>query len=181
VTCLIVSLAPALQTTRIAWHGATATMTARTGPMRGLILAAQITIATVLVLSATLIARGIGHATAAPSDYALHTTSIVTIEPPAGLSNDEQRYRAVRAALVQTLRQSAPEVGYANARSGGRLGIGHTYVHRPRSEAEFRAQLIPMSSSSLAVLGIGLAAGRLASDDPAAAEGMVNETLARQL
>jgi predicted permease len=181
VACLIVSLAPALQTTRIAWRGATATMTARLGPMRGVILAAQVTIATVLVLSALLIARGIGHATAAPSDYALHTTSIATIEPPAGLSNDEQRYRAVRAALVQTLRQSAREVGYANARSGGRLGIGHTYLHKPQSEAEVRAQLIPMSSSSLTVLGIGLAAGRLASDDATLAEAMVNETLARQM
>jgi predicted permease len=181
VTCLIVSLAPALQTTRIAWRGATATMTARAGPMRGLILATQIAIATVLVLSAALIARGIGRATSAPADYALHETTIVTIEPPAGLGSDQQRYRAVRAALIQTLRQSAPEVGYANARPGGRLGAGQSYVRRAQSEGEFRTQLIPMSSSSLAVLNIGLAAGRPASDDPAAAEAMVNETLARQL
>ena len=181
VTCLIVSLAPALQTTRIAWRGATSALTARTGPVRGVILATQIAIATVLVLSAALLGRGILRATAAPTDYALHATSVVTIDPPAGFGNDEQRYQDVRAALIQALRQSAPEVGYANARSAGRLGVGHNYVRRPHSEAEFRTQLIPMSSSSLAVLDIKLAAGRLASDESTAAEAMVNETLARQL
>jgi predicted permease len=180
-TCLIVSLAPALQTTRIAWRGATAATTARAGPMRAVILATQIAIATVLVLSAALLARGIGRATAAPIDYALHTTSLVTIDPPAGFGSDEPRYRAVRSTLIQTLRQNARDVGIVNARSGGRLGVGHTDVRRTPSGAEFRAQLIPMSSSSLGVLNIGLAAGRLASDDPAAAEAMVNDTLARQM
>jgi hypothetical protein len=83
ITCLLVSLAPALQITRIAWRGAGGTSSAPTSRVRGVLLAVQIAIATVLLLSATLVARGVSHATSVQADFALQTTTLVELwDPP---------------------------------------------------------------------------------------------------
>src|SRR5688500_4792512 len=82
LTCLIVSLAPALHTSRIAWRSAGAGMPQATGRLRRGILAAQIAVATVLVLSATLLTRGIERALATPADFALHTTTAAIVQLP---------------------------------------------------------------------------------------------------
>ena len=123
VACLLVALTPALQTTRIAWRGATTTMSARSGRMRGVVLAVQIAIAAVLVLSATLLVRGVLHAASAPTDYALHSTTMATVSVPAGritTGRSSQGWRAPpkRAAAAGRGRVSAR----ASARvSGDRL------------------------------------------------------------
>jgi hypothetical protein len=91
IACLVVSLTPALQTTRLAWQGATATMTPPSGGLRKAVLAVQIAVAAVLVLSATLITRSIQHTLTAPADFALHTTSAVMLQPPADRGYDSSK------------------------------------------------------------------------------------------
>ena len=178
VTCLLISLAPALQTTRIVWRGATATMTGGTGRMRGVVLAAQIAIAAVLVLSATLLARGIGHAVSAPGDFALRTTTVIELEPPENRAHDRTRNDALRASLAQAVRSSTFGVGVAGAPPAG---ANQTSVRSSDSEVEFRCKLLTLTAPAFAVLDLRLATGRFASDDPAAAEAVINETLARQM
>jgi predicted permease len=176
LTCLVVSLAPALQTTRIVWRGATATMTARTGHMRGVVLAAQIAIAAVLVLSATLLARGIGHAVSAPTDFALHTTTAITLAPPANF--DSTRVNEFRAALAQAVKSSNLPIGMASTVPAA---ADQRSVRSADSEIEFRCKVLALTASAFAVLDLKIASGRFASDDPAAAEAVINETLARQM
>ena len=178
VTCLLISLAPALQTTRIVWRGATATMTARTGHMRGVVLAAQIAIAAVLVLSATLLARGIGHAVSAPTDFALHTTTAVTFEPPAQGGFDSKRANQFRTALAQALKDGNLPFGLASAVPAA---ADQASVRPGHSEIEYRCKVLPLTASAFTVLDLKIASGRFASDDPAAAEAVINETLARQI
>ena len=177
VACLLVALTPALQTTRIAWRGATTTMSARAGRMRGVVLAVQIAIAAVLMLSATLLVRGVFHAAGAAADYALDSTTVATVSVPAGRSYDREIVtRLTRAAEASELRP-----GVAVSLPGYPLGsIGRSFLTLP-SGAEFRPELLRLSRGAYDVLQIPLAAGRWASDEAQAGEALVNETLSRQL
>src|SRR5688500_15946937 len=112
-TCLLVSLAPALQTTRIAWRGATATMSPRTGRIRSLVLAVQIAIAAVLVVSATLLARGIDRALRVPADFALQTTTAVTLRLPANQPNVPGRFDQMRFDFARAIHASGAPFGIA--------------------------------------------------------------------
>jgi predicted permease len=180
ITCLVVSLAPALQTTRIAWRGATPTFSTHAGPMRALVLASQIAIAAVLVLSATLIARAIGHAVSAPADFALHTTTAIAVRAPAELDS-KTRSNAVRQALQHAATQPALRVGLAGATPvSQRPGLSSS-VRQPQSDLEFSAMLTPLNAAAAAILELRMASGRWLSDDPQAREIVINETLARQI
>jgi len=179
-TCLLVSLAPALQTTRIQWRGATASISARTGQMRGVVLAVQIAIATVLVLSAALIARGILQAASAP-DFALHSTIAVTLQVPADVREDSKARDRIGERLASAVKTSDLEIGLAGTiPASGRAGLS-TGVNVPQSEVEFRTRLVPISTAALKVLDVPLTRGRWASDDAKAGEAVINETLARQI
>src|SRR5688500_830920 len=113
LTCLIVSLAPALHTSRIAWRSAGAGVPQATGRLRRGILAAQIAVATVLVLSATLLTRGIERALATPVDFALHTTTAAIIQPPPGRPWDAAAARQIRTALARQARASEVPIALA--------------------------------------------------------------------
>jgi hypothetical protein len=56
-----------------------------------------------------------------------------------------------------------------------------TFVRRVDSEVELRSKLLPLTASAFNVLDLKMASGRFMSDDPAAAEAVINETLARQM
>jgi len=173
--CLLVALMPALQTTRIAWRGTTTTMSARAGRMRGVVLAVQIAVAAVLVLSATLLVRGVRHAASAPTDYALHSTTVAKVSVPAGRTYDREFVtRLARAVDASGLRS-----GVAVSLPGRALGMGRSSLTL-RSGAEFRAELLSLSRDAFDVLQIPLVAGRWASDQQAG-EALVNEMLARRL
>lgn len=176
VACLLVALTPAMQTTRIAWRGATATMSARAGRMRGVVLAVQIAIAGVLVLSSTLLVRGILHAASSPTDYALHSTTMATISVPAGRTYD----RGTVVKLVQAAEASALRPGVTLSSSGRSFGFGRQGLQL-QSGAEFPAELLSFTRPTFDVLQVPLVAGRWSSDDLEAGEAVVNETLARQL
>jgi putative ABC transport system permease protein len=178
VACLLVALAPALQSTRIAWRGATTMISARTGRMRGAVLAAQIAIAAVLTMSAALLARGVLHAARAPTDYALHSTTMATVSVPEGRTYD--------SALVATLAGAAgasglrQEPGMAVTLPGHPLGFGRSTMRLP-SAVEFQIELLSLSRAAFDVLQVPLVAGRWPSADLPAGEALVNETLARRL
>ena len=180
LTCLIVSLTPALQITRIAWRGATPMMSRRAGPMRAFVLATQIAIAAVLVLSATLIARGIGHAVSAPADFALQTTSAIALQAPAGLE-PKARATALRDALRRAAAQPGLRVGLAGASPVSQRPGLTTSVRQPHSDVEFQAMLTPLNSAAAAILELQMTSGRWLSDDLQAREIVINEMLARQI
>jgi predicted permease len=181
-TCVVVSLTPALQATRIAWRGANATMSSRAGWLRGGVLAVQIAIASVLVLTAALMGRGMQHALTARADYALRTTTVATIQPPADRELPANRIDDIRAALGRQAAVSDLRPGLAmSLLSGGRLGLGTQSVRRADSDAEFHVQVVPLSASAFRVLDLSLVAGRFASDDPTIGEVVINETLARMV
>jgi predicted permease len=179
-TCLVVSLAPALQATRIAWRGAMPMMATRTGRTRSIVLAAQIAIAAVLVLSAALIARGIGHALNAPADFALHTTTAIQLSAPAGLEA-----KARSTAVAQALRRAAAQVDLRVGLSGmtpvSRNGGLSTSVRQPHSDLQFRAQAVLLSAAAASILDLRLASGRWHADERQAREAVINGTLARQI
>jgi hypothetical protein len=176
VACLLVALTPALQTTRIAWRGATTTMSARSGRMRSIVLAVQIAIAAVLVLSTTLLVRGIRHAASAPTDYALHSTTVAKVGVAAGRTYDTE----IVTRLSRAAEASGQRPGVAVSLPGHPLGMGRT-VLTLLSGAELRTELLPLSRAAFDVLQVPLVAGRWASDDLHASEALVKETLARRL
>ena len=181
VTCLLVSLTPALQATRLAWRGAVATMSARTGPARGVVLAAQVAIATVLILSATLLARGIQYASSVPADFALHTTTAALLEGPADQDYEGKRGDTIRAALAMALPGGDTHIGMAGrVPASGRAGY-QTSVSTSDSDLQFRCKLVPLNASAASVLDLALVVGRWAADDVNAHEAVINETLARQI
>lgn len=181
--CLLVSLAPALHVTRVACHGAAGRID-RTSRTRGVLLGSQIAIAAVLVLSATLLARGIYHASRGPSDVAADTTTLALVGWPAGEPYDRARDTAIRAALNEMAGQMTAPVGLADVFGTGdgmSLGVGASLVQRPGSDVRYRAHTAPMTGAGFRVLGIGLLEGRWASDDPSAAEAVINRRLRQQL
>jgi predicted permease len=181
--CLLVSLAPALQVTRLVWRGGAAVIAGRPGRTRGVLLAVQIATAAALVLSATLIARGIHHASRGPTDIARDTTTLAIVRPPAGQSYDRPRETAIRAALTGAATQSRAPVGLAEVFGDARnvsLGVGAHVVSVPGSEVRHSVRSAPMTAAGFRVLGIGLVEGRWPSEDPSAAEAVINQRL-RQL
>ena len=180
-TCLLVSLAPALQTTRIAWRGATPTMSPRAGRVRGAVQAAQIAIAAVLVLSAMLLVRGISRAVEMPAGFALRTTTAVTLQPPAGKPYDAKRTAAVYPAVTAAGHDSGLTFGFAETSPVSAQSGFQTSTSVPGSDVQFRCRVMPLDAAAFGVLDLQLSAGRLASDVRGAGEAVINETLARNM
>jgi predicted permease len=177
LTCLIVALAPALQATRItpahAGRGAT-----RFGRMREVVVAVQIAVATVLVLSATLVGRGLSQAVDSRADFALETTSAATFS----VSTDDRRERErIRIALRDAV--AAAGDGYALvdlAPLARHAGIS-TSVRRLGEPFEFRTQLFSLDRAALTVLDVPIIEGRPHDDRPKSTEAIVNQRLANTL
>jgi predicted permease len=181
VTCLLVALAPALQATRIAWKSAGATTTVRTGRLREVVLAIQIAVAAVLVLSATLMVRGIGQAADARADFALKTTTAVSFRLAPAAVADRARQDSLRTSIHEAaVRRERRLAAVDRSPATDRAGLS-TSVRPTDSPAEFSAKLLPLSAAAFEVLEVPVVEGRLHADAPAAAEAVVNQTLARRL
>jgi predicted permease len=181
VTALVVSLAPALQSTRVIWRGTTGTTSVRTGRLRGAVLAVQIAIATVLVLGATLVARGVQHSLITPPDFARNETVAVELVPPADRSLDSADAARIRNTLSTLIRDGRLNVGLADRVPASRQASYPTATRQAGSEVNIRTSLVPLSASGADVLDLQLVAGRWTFDDPQLREAVVNETLARRL
>lgn len=181
VTCLLVALAPALQATRIAWKGPGATSTVRAGRLREVILAVQIAVAAVLLLSATLIGRGIAQATDARADFALKTTTAAAFRLPPNAAADKGHREAIRTSLRDAASKSERRLALVD-QSPATDGAGsRTSVQPTESRAQFSVQLLALSAAAFEILELPLVGGRLHDDNPSAGEAVVNQTLARRL
>ena len=179
-TCLVVSLAPALQLTRMSWRGAVMMLTARTGRTRGLLLATQIAVALTLVLSAMLLTRSVTRITTAPTDFALHTTLLATVQLPADAGANLRRL--VRRGLEDAGARSTERIGLAIARRDiGQLTQYMKGARRAGSTTLFMAHVVPLSTGAVDVLALELARGRWYADNATSDEAVINETLARRL
>jgi predicted permease len=179
--CAFVSLAPALRATRVVWRGGASMTTARSGGLRGTLLAVQIAIATVLIISAALIARGIQHGLSAPSDFALATTMAAKLEWPANSAPTGDALKAFRAGLAGAVAASPVPMGLStNAPVSDNSSIS-TSVRQPSSNIDFSIRLFPMDAAAAGVLQMRLVAGRWPSEQPGSNESVINETLARQI
>jgi predicted permease len=176
--CLVVSLGPALRTTRVVWRGGEAMATARTGGLRGLLLGVQVALATVLVLSATLITRGIQHGLTAPMGFAVDATTAGQIVWPPDATPGRERRAALRSTLLAASSPTAPIGLVSSVPVSERPGLSSS-VRQPHVEIDYSIVLFPMSTSAVEVLGLDLVAGHWYSDDPRARQAVVNETLAR--
>jgi predicted permease len=178
-TCLLVALAPALYSTRINWKGAGRTSTVRPGRLREVILAVQIGVASVLVLSATLIGRGILQASTARADFALHSTTAVEFQLPSS-ATDAQR-KLTRLGIRAAVDGSSGEYGLAESvPASERVGL-QTTVRPVSGRVEYRANLLQMSSATFQVLEIPFLEGRPASDVAGQLEAVINQTLAKRV
>ncbi len=178
LVCLVVSLAPALRTTRVVWRGGAALASARTGGLRGLLLGVQVALAAVLVLSAALIARGIQHGLTSPMGFAIDRTSAGQILWPSGSDPGSARRTALMSALLTASTPDAPIGLVSSIPASARAGIS-TSVRLPNVDVDYSISLFPMSHSAATVLQLPLVAGRWSSDDPKAREAVINESLAR--
>ena len=176
--CLVVSLAPALRATRVIWRGSAAMSSARTGGLRGLLLGVQVALATVLVLSATLITRGIQHGLTEPMGFAVDTTTAGEIRWPPDATPGSARRSALRSSLLAASSPEAPIGLVSTVPASARPGLS-TSVRQPNVEVDYSISLFPMSTSAAEVLKLELVTGRWSSDDPREREAVVNETLAR--
>jgi predicted permease len=181
VTCLLVALAPALQATRVEWKTAGTTTTVRAGRLREVVLAVQIAVAAVLILSATLIARGIGQATDARADFALKTTSAVAFRLAPAARADAARRDAIRESLRQAASNSERRLALVDQSPASERAGSSTSVQLTGGSAEFSTKLLALSASALAVLEVPLVEGRPHDDNAASREAVVNQTLARRL
>ena len=176
LTCLIVALAPALQATRMTWKDAGRAAT-RSGRMREVVLAVQIAVATVLVLSATLVGRGLSQAVEARADFALETTTAATFTA-SGDAKERARIRlALRDAIVREGRGFAlVDQAPVTPRSGS-----STVVTPSGSSLEYPVTWLSLSRAAIDLLEVPLVEGRAHDDRPEAAEAIVNQRLANRI
>lgn len=179
VTCLLVALAPALYATRINWKGAGRTSTVRPGRLREVVLAVQIGVAAVLVLAATLLGRGILQSTTARADFALHTTTSAEFQLPAE-ATDAQR-QATRIAVARAIMDSGGQFALAEWAPASSRSGAMTSVRPLTGPVAYHALVMRLTSSAFDVLGVPLVEGRPHAHDPASAEAVINQTLARRL
>jgi len=175
--CLVVSLAPALRATRVIWRGGAAMATARTGGLRGVLLGVQVALATVLVLSATLITRGIQHGLTEPMGFAVETTTAGQILWHQDAMPGSATRAALRSSLLAASSPRAPIGLVSSVPASERPGLS-TSVRQPNVEVDYSISLFPMSASAAEVLNLELVTGRWSSDDPRDREAVINETLA---
>lgn len=179
LTCLLVALAPALYSTRVNLKGSGRTSTASAGRMREVILAVQVGFAAVLVLAAALLARGILQSTTARADFALQSTTGVEFQMP-GDATDAQK-RAARLALTKAIMDSGNRYALAELMPASARSAAMTSVRLVTGPVEYRALVMRLTGSSFDVLAVPLVEGRPHVEDPAAAEAVINQTLARRL
>jgi predicted permease len=175
--CLVVSLSPALRTTRVVWRGSEAMATARGGGLRGLLLAVQVALAMALVFSATLVTRGIHHGLTSPMGFAVDTTTAGQVLWPSDATPGSQRRAALRSSLLAASSPTTPIGIVSSVPVSDRSGLSSS-VRQPQIAIDYSIRLFPMSASAAGVLDLKLVAGRWASDDTREREAVVNETLA---
>jgi predicted permease len=178
---LLFSLAPALQLTRSGWLAAPVSAVRSNRRIRSIVLATQVAIGAVLVLTGSLLARSVSHALSGRADFAVGDVSVVTVSPPPDNPDysDHLQLRAAWARTAATMTAEGvefapamqPPISNRKSLAQASSGNGHS----------FQTLIYPMSSAGMSVLKIPIVAGRNYSDNAQEHEIVVNERFAARM
>ena len=182
LTCLACGLAPALSATRGNFQDALKGRRGRVS-LRSSLLALQVALSVVLLVSAGLLIHGIQRVSTTDPGFAVHDTASISVDLPAGTYP-----RPAMGNFFQTLSQSLSELPVAQPYGWTDIEpLGHTRgftsFHFP-GEDEKRTRMVMQSSVSegyFEVLRILIVAGRNFSPaDSGGANVLVNQAMADQ-
>jgi predicted permease len=188
VSAAVFGLAPALFATRTDVANA---LNEREGlpaskfPLRGLLLAVQVALSVVLLVSAGLLMRGAQRAGTFDPGFAVNDVTAVSFELPPG-TYDDARKRAFFADLTDALRglpaNAIDAFGFATWEPTFIRRGYMTPIRLPdqTSRQDTMAQYVEVSPDYLAVLQIPIVAGRNFNALDAAGPVVINEAMARQ-
>jgi predicted permease len=185
LTMILFAVTPALQATRpmqalvIHTHRGIDPQGRR---LRSLLLATQVALSLTLLIGASLLTRGLAYVRTADLGFDVHGTAYAQLSVPLEVPRPE------RAAIVQRVE--------AALRASGLWPVGRAGNQPPLSDQPFIVRVRrtdeaavwnrwtfdrPLSAASFEVLGLSFVTGHPASDDPAARQAVINQTLARML
>jgi predicted permease len=182
VSCLIFALAPALHATRttipLGVLGRTATPSSRF-PLRGVLLATQIALCTVLLAGAGLVTRAIAHAMNVDPGFEIEGVQLVSTALPAGASSKD-RQALVRGTLAALERDADDPVAVApfQPMEAARYVLSMTLPHTGSKDPETVLRR-NVSGRYFDVLGIPLVRGRMFPSG-VNDEAVVNQAFARR-
>jgi len=175
VACIVFALAPALSGTR-------AQPVRSRVPLRGALLAIQLAMSMVLLISAALLLEGVKHAQDRISGFQTHI-AVISFELPASAYN-QTRTREFSAQLERAL-EGLPELHPVGITASEPLGRAHwnTVVTLPGETTVLHdIEFEQVTAGYFDVLGIPIVAGRnFQTGDDARGAIVVNETMARRL
>jgi predicted permease len=178
---LLFSLAPALQVTRIRLRAAPATASLRGGRIRGVMLATQVAIGAVLILTGSLLARSVSHALGGHADFAVGDVSVVTISAPTD-SPEYSDHLQLRAAWARTAATMASEgIQFAPTTQVPISNRKTLAIAAGDSGRAFQTLVYSMAASGMSVLDIPIVIGRNYSDDRSRREVVVNQSFATRM
>lgn len=184
VTTLVSGLAPALRTTKALVAGRFDLNERRTR-LRSILLAAQIAVSIVLLLSGALLVRGLSAAGAVDPGFALDETRVITIVYPRGMSTGDEglaRRRRFAAAALSAAEHAELAIGASVLVP---LGNGHisTGVRLPGEDDSVARNVHThhVSRGYFDVLKMPMKAGRTFQPGDTLDAVVVNESLARLL
>jgi predicted permease len=190
LTCLLFGLAPAIRGTRVGAMalgdgGTNVTHAIGAGfSLRGLLLGTQLAISLILLVGATLLARGAQHAGAQDMGFAIDDVTVASLELPAR-GFDKSRTAALVSDLATALR-ARQDLSPAALTLYEPLASSRSFVGvRLPGEAENQTRSVQehrVSPEYFDVLGIPLIAGRaLTQDDVHRNVALANQAMAREL
>jgi hypothetical protein len=178
---LLFSMAPALHVTRGGLGGRPLALSHSSGRVRHILLAMQVSIGAVLILTGALLTRSVSNALGGHADFAIGSVSVVTISPPPD-NPDYSDHLQLRAAWARTA-ESLASAGIAFAPAlqapiSNRKALASAQGDNGRI---FQTLVYGMAAEGMNVLDIPLVAGRNYSDAIDEREIVVNEEFARRM
>ena len=175
VSALVVGLAPALRGTRISVSEAMKRHSAHASPripLRGVLMAVQVTVSVALLMGASLLVRGLVHARSVDPEFQTEGITAVRITLPAGV--DAAGRRTFFDGLLARMGSAGLSVLTPLDRRREYMGSGTRCAQGGFVTGQW------VSSGYFDVLGIPVLAGRtFAASDQGRASILVNETFAR--
>jgi predicted permease len=180
---LVFGLLPALRGTRISLAATSARQPSsiHSSRLRGLLLASQIALTSVLLIGASLLSRGILRTVTADWGFAIDGTQVVNVTLPSGTYRDAQN-RTLYASLMNAIESSGfGPVGVADIAPLASSLLQMDIRLPEESDRDNRSvNYRPVSKDYFDVLGIPLVAGRWFDERSSGREVVINETFARE-
>jgi len=178
---LLFSMAPALHVTRARLRGGPLTLSHSSGRLRHVMLAMQIAIGAVLILTGALLTRSVSNALNGHADFAVGSVSVVTISPPPDnpAYSDHLQLRAAWARTTESLASAGvPFAAAMQAPISNRKMLASAKGEDGRI---FQTLVYAMAAGGMAVLDVPIVAGHNYSDAIDRREIVVNEAFAHRM